>query len=209
VARLVPRRSIRKGDPTKRSPRITPGSPSSHSKVNSCPEAFRARRHRTGSHFMGNQRDLKKGGSNMYIFGSQARSEQLSPAAPIPWDPPPLVASGSLFVSGNRSSKTTCPVHVFFEGWHVNLAHHIDPRRDEKHDARCDDPLGPAQFPPSEKGGVLPRRVLTPRYVSHAQPARLWKAGFLQITLLIVWQSIPKVAPRSRISRSAAPSSYP
>ena len=33
----------------------------------------------------------------------------------------------------------------------------------------------------SEKGEVLLRGVLTLRFVSHAQPARLWKAGCLQI----------------------------
>ena len=36
----------------------------------------------------------------------------------------------------------------------------------------------------SEKGEVLLRRVLTLRFVSHAQPARLWKAGFLGAPLL-------------------------
>jgi len=33
----------------------------------------------------------------------------------------------------------------------------------------------------SEKGEALLRGVLTLRFVSHAQPARLWKAGCLQI----------------------------
>jgi len=56
----------------------------------------------------------------------------------------------------------------------------------------------------SEKGEALLRGVLTLRYFSHAQPASLWKAGFLH-NLLMVWQSTPIVVPRSRISRSAAP----
>jgi len=34
---------------------------------------------------------------------------------------------------------------------------------------------------PSEKGEALLRGVLTLLFVSHAQPARLWKAGFFQI----------------------------
>ena len=57
----------------------------------------------------------------------------------------------------------------------------------------------------SEKGEVLLRGVLALRFVSHTQPARLWKAVFFIYNLLMIWQSIPKVVPRSRISRSASP----
>ena len=35
--------------------------------------------------------------------------------------------------------------------------------------------------PNLRKGGSAPKGVLTLRFVSHAQPARLWKAVFLQI----------------------------
>ena len=38
----------------------------------------------------------------------------------------------------------------------------------------------------SEKGEALLRGVLTLRFVSHAQPARLWEACFTD-NLLMVW----------------------
>jgi hypothetical protein len=56
----------------------------------------------------------------------------------------------------------------------------------------------------SEKGEVLLRVVLTPRYFSRTQPARLWKASCLQT--ICSWFDNPpqKVVPRSWVSRSAS-----
>jgi len=57
----------------------------------------------------------------------------------------------------------------------------------------------------SEKGEVLLRGVLTLRYSSHTQPARLWKAACLHMICSWFDNPPPKVITGSRISRSASP----
>ena len=60
----------------------------------------------------------------------------------------------------------------------------------------------------SEKGEVLLRGVGTPRYFAHPQWQLCLSSAHLCSGSLMVWNSTPKMVPRSRISRSISHFSY-